>query len=101
MEQQRVAEVPVEIIHDMQPEFNEDFKIRLISAYGGAVLGSQLECTVTILQNDYPYGLIGQYLFDVIGKLFKFVIDQAGIKWLDIGQAKFWRLYAPRRSGSV
>lgn len=59
VEQQRVAEVPVKIVHDMQPEFNENFKIRLISAYGGAVLGSQLECTVTILENDYPYGLIG------------------------------------------
>lgn len=54
-----MAEVPVEIVHDLEPEFNEDFRIRLTGVYGGAVLGSQLECTVTILENDYPYGLIG------------------------------------------
>ena len=60
VEQQRVAAVPIEIVHDLKPEFDEDFRIRLTGVYGGAVLGSQLECTVTILENDYPYGLIGQ-----------------------------------------
>ena len=60
VERQKVAEVPVEIVHDLIPEFDENFRIRLTSVYGGAVLGFPLECTVTILENDYPYGLIGQ-----------------------------------------
>ena len=59
MENQREAVVPVFIIHDLTPEFNEVFRIRLTGVAGGAVLGSLVECTVTILQNDYPYGLIG------------------------------------------
>lgn len=62
VERQKVAEVPLEIVHDLIPEFDENFRIRLTSAYGGAVLGSSRECTVTILENDYPYGLIGQCL---------------------------------------
>ena len=59
VEKQREAIVPVDIVHDLTPEFDETFQIRLISVAGGAELGSQLECTVTILENDYPYGLIG------------------------------------------
>lgn len=60
VEKQRVAVVPVDIIHDMTPEFDESFQIKLTSVAGGAELGSPLECTVTILENDYPYGLIGK-----------------------------------------
>ena len=60
VEKQRVAAVPVDIIHDMTPEFDESFQIKLTSVAGGAELGSPLECTVTILENDYPYGLIGK-----------------------------------------
>ena len=59
VEKQREAVVPVDIIHDLTPEFDEIFQIKLTSVAGGAKLGSQLECTVTILENDYPYGLIG------------------------------------------
>lgn len=59
VEKQREAIVPVDIVHDLTPEFDEIFQIKLISVAGGAELGSQLECTVTILENDYPYGLIG------------------------------------------
>lgn len=54
-----MAVVPVDIVHDFTPEFDEIFRIKLTGVAGGAELGSQLECTVTILANDYPYGLIG------------------------------------------
>lgn len=60
VQKQRVAVVPVDIIHDMTPEFDESFQIKLTNVTGGAKLGSPLECTVTILENDYPYGLIGK-----------------------------------------
>ena len=59
VEKQREAAVPVDIVHDLTPEFDEIFQIKLTSVAGGAKLGSQRECTVTILENDYPYGLIG------------------------------------------
>ncbi|XP_068693739.1 adhesion G-protein coupled receptor V1-like isoform X3 [Montipora foliosa] len=59
LEQQREASVPMQIIHDLVPEFDENFRIRLTEVYGGAILGSPRECVVTILENDYPYGLIG------------------------------------------
>lgn len=59
VEKQREAGVPVDIVHDLTPEFDEIFQIKLTSVAGGAELGSQRQCTVTILENDYPYGLIG------------------------------------------
>ena len=59
------ANVPVQIFNDDLPEFNESLVIQLeeSSLTGGAKLGSPRECTVTILENDYPYGLIGMFLF--------------------------------------
>ena len=59
VESQKEVGVPVFIIHDLTPEFNEVFQIKLTGVAGGAVLGTPVECTVTILENDYLYGLIG------------------------------------------
>ena len=61
MNGQTSAFVPVQIVNDNQPEFNESFVIQLeeSSLTGGAKLGTPKECVVTILENDYPYGLIG------------------------------------------
>lgn len=58
---QTSANVPVQILNDDSPEFNESFVVRLeqSSLTGGAKLGNPTECVVTILENDYPYGLIG------------------------------------------
>ena len=63
MDGQRDAVVPIRIINDDLPEFNESFVIRLeeSSLTGGATLGFPRECTVTILENDYPYGLFGMF----------------------------------------
>ena len=62
LEDQRVAAVPVNILDDQEPEFEQTFRINLLSSgiQGGAVLGNPVECTVTITENDYPYGLIGR-----------------------------------------
>ena len=59
---QTLAAIPISIVDDQAPEFDESFRIRLLSAgiQGGASLGSPTECTVTIAENDYPYGLIGK-----------------------------------------
>ncbi|PFX17387.1 G-protein coupled receptor 98 [Stylophora pistillata] len=59
VENQQEATVPVFVIHDLTPEFSETFQIKLTGVAGGAVLGTPVECTVTILENDYPFGLIG------------------------------------------
>ena len=60
-EGQRTAAVPVNVVNDQIPEFSETFTVRLLAAnlQGGAKLGSPVECTVTIEENDYPYGLMG------------------------------------------
>ena len=61
MDGQTSAKVPIQILNDDLPEFNETFVVRLEqnSLTGGAKLGNPKECVVTILENDYPYGLIG------------------------------------------
>ena len=68
MNGQTSAFVPVQIIDDSRPEFNESFVIRLEenSLTGGAKLGSPKECVVTIPENDYPYGLIGIFQYIAI-----------------------------------
>lgn len=61
---QSSAVVPIRIINDDLSEFNESLIIKLeeSSLTGGAKLGSPQQCVVTILENDYPYGLIGMFL---------------------------------------
>jgi hypothetical protein len=56
---QRTAAVPISIINDEDPEFNETFIVRLVSNDGSVIIGSPSQCEVTIEKNDYPYGLIG------------------------------------------
>eukprot|EP00118_Oscarella_pearsei_P022727 m.265821 g.265821 ORF g.265821 m.265821 type:complete len:6112 (+) comp40493_c2_seq23:779-19114(+) len=48
--------LPLRIIDDNLPEFNEDFTVRLTSG-GAARLGSQTASVVTIEQNDDPNGV--------------------------------------------
>lgn len=59
---QTTASVSISIINDQDPEFNESFIVRLLSngPDGNVLVGSPAQCTVTILENDYPYGLIGR-----------------------------------------
>ncbi|XP_031564731.1 adhesion G-protein coupled receptor V1-like [Actinia tenebrosa] len=54
---QRIASVPIQIVDDSTPEYDETFTIRLLSSDGDALLGSPLECLVTIAANDYPHGI--------------------------------------------
>ena len=60
---QRIAQVPITILKDGVAEFAESFVIKLIenSITGGAKVGFPRQCVVTIAENDYPYGLIGEY----------------------------------------
>ena len=62
-DRQKEAALPVTILNDDLPEFYESFTVRLaaLSISGGAQLGSPVECVVGILENDYPYGLVGEY----------------------------------------
>ena len=68
---QSSSAVPVRILDDDLPEFNESFAIKLEkgSLSGGAKLGAPQQCVVTILENDHPYGSVGmlfsmQFPFD-------------------------------------
>ena len=57
------AIVPISIINDEDPEFDESFTVRLLSKGPdgtNVLIGSPAQCTVTIEENDYPYGLIGK-----------------------------------------
>ena len=60
--QSRIA-VPLTIIDDSEPEFDESFAVELTSVMGGARLGSTTRSEVTILSNDDPNGRIGE-MFD-------------------------------------
>ena len=61
MDGQAEIHLPIYLIPDSIPEVNETFRVRLLpqNIQGGARLGGSVICAVTILQNDYPYGLIG------------------------------------------
>lgn len=60
---QRTAAVPISIVDDGLPEFDETFSVRLVTSIGGVIIVDPLQCVVTIEENDYPYGLIGMSLF--------------------------------------
>ena len=61
MDGQAEVNLPIYLIPDSVPEVNETFRVRLLpqNIQGGAILGGSVTCEVTILQNDYPHGLIG------------------------------------------
>ena len=56
---QQTAVVPISITNDDEPEFAETFVVRLESSDGDVLVGSPSQCVVTIEENDYPHGLIG------------------------------------------
>ena len=62
LENQSNVALQIYIIPDSIPEFDELFSIELLSTtiFGGATMGSLTICRVVILENDYPYGLIGK-----------------------------------------
>ena len=62
MENQAIVALPITIIPDTIPEFDETFTVELLGdrIYGGATLGVVFKCEVVVLENDYPYGLIGK-----------------------------------------
>ena len=57
--QARVA-VPLTIIDDSVPEFDESFAVELTMVTGGAMLGTDTRSEVTILSNDDPNGRFGE-----------------------------------------
>ena len=67
--------IPLNIIDDDIPEFSETFTVHLISALGGARLGSTTSTTVTILPNDDPYGALGTTLLIQLAQLYFFVTE--------------------------
>lgn len=56
--QQTSAAVPITIINDVAPEFDEVFTVQIVDA-GVARLGSPSSSSVTIEQNDDPNGAFG------------------------------------------
>lgn len=65
---QKSVQLPIYIISDDIPEFNESFSVEILpdTIKGGAVVSNKRECMVIILENDYPYGLIGTTCFSSI-----------------------------------
>ena len=58
---QTSTSVPITIIDDTEPEFDENFTVELIRVTGGASLGQASQATVTILANDDPNGRFGEF----------------------------------------
>ena len=54
--------VPIHIIDDFTPEIEEEFRVELMhnSVTGGAMVGTEDGCDVTIEESDDPYGLFGK-----------------------------------------
>ncbi|XP_055956200.1 adhesion G-protein coupled receptor V1 [Patella vulgata] len=55
--------INITIRDDTEMEFEEQFKVILTGTDGGALLGSNIESTVTIAKSDYPngkFGFVGQ-----------------------------------------
>jgi G-protein coupled receptor 98 len=50
--------IEVKIVDDSLPELDERFLLRLTNPTGGAIVGKPDEVTVTITENDDPYGII-------------------------------------------
>lgn len=60
-------------INDSVPEISEVFKVRLLASSGDTVLVHPIEATVTILPNDYPYGV-----FQFSGSLATRTVSEGG-----------------------
>lgn len=57
---------PLQTLHisailDAEPEMDEHFIVTLFSPTGGARLGTRLETSITIIQNQAPLGLFSIY----------------------------------------
>ena len=57
---QSSASIPITIIDDTDPEFDETFTVELIRVTGGATFGQRTQAVVTILANDDPNGRFGE-----------------------------------------
>ena len=56
--QQMSAAIPIQILNDVAPEFDEQFSVRITDA-GVARLGFPASSAITIQQNDDPNGVFG------------------------------------------
>lgn len=74
-ENQSLVSLPIFILQDSVPEFDETFSIELLpnKIFGGATIGVRSKCEVVILENDYPYGKIGKLvlIFTILGIFIK------------------------------
>ena len=52
--------IPLNIVDDSTPEFDETFTISIMSVAGGARIGPVSSATVTIAANDDPNGAFGK-----------------------------------------
>ena len=62
MDRETKKPIPVRVIDDFTPEIEEKFTVELIpnSVTGGAEVGSENRCEVTIEESDDPYGLFSK-----------------------------------------
>ncbi len=57
---QSTRPLPLAVVDDSVPEFDEMFTVRLVGVVGSAVLGDVIVSTVTIEANDDPNGALGK-----------------------------------------
>ncbi len=57
---QSTRPLPLAVIDDSVPEFDEMFTVRLVGVVGSAILGDVIVSTVTIEANDDPNGALGK-----------------------------------------
>ena len=57
---QSTRPLPLAVVDDSVPEFDEMFTVRLVGVVGSAILGDVIVSTVTIEANDDPNGALGK-----------------------------------------
>jgi hypothetical protein len=59
----QVVALPLTVLDDNEPEFSEEFVVRLLSVSGGGRLGGSDSSIISIEANDDPNGAFGKKLF--------------------------------------
>lgn len=54
--------LPLAVVDDSDPEFDEMFNVRLVGVSGSAILGDVIVSMVTIEANDDPNGALGIFI---------------------------------------
>lgn len=66
--------VPLSILDDQEPEFEESLTVELFGETGGARIGERQSTVVNILANDDPNGAVGESHFFTMDPFVHYII---------------------------